>query len=105
MSLAEAFRNQAQSCARLDSPFMQRLLTLLATDWPTDSALARKLDTFSGDIGPSGHSLPLRVAGGLHALVLSGRSPGSPPATRPTPPMMRRCAMPCWRHWPRTKPL
>ncbi|MBM1813993.1 DUF2332 domain-containing protein [Pseudosulfitobacter pseudonitzschiae] len=75
MSLAEAFRNQAQSCARLDSPFMQRLLTLLATDWPTDSALARKLDTFSGDIGPSGHSLPLRVAGGLHALVLSGRSP------------------------------
>lgn len=75
MSLADAFRNQAQSCARLDSPFMQRLLTFLATDWPTDSALARKLASFTGDIGPSGHSLPLRVAGGLHALVLSGRSP------------------------------
>ena len=75
MSLADAFRNQAQSCARLDSPFMQRLLTFLATDWPTDSALARKLASFTGNIGPSGHSLPLRVAGGLHALVLSGRSP------------------------------
>ncbi|WP_028958439.1 DUF2332 domain-containing protein [Sulfitobacter sp. 20_GPM-1509m] len=75
MTLAEAFRNQAQSCARLDSPFMQRLLTLLATDWPADSALGRKLAGFTGDIGPSGHSLPLRVAGGLHALVLSGRSP------------------------------
>lgn len=75
MSLAEAFHNQAQSCARLDSPFMQRLLMLLAADWPTDSALAQKLATFTGDTGPSGHSLPLRVAGGLHALVLSGRSP------------------------------
>jgi hypothetical protein len=29
-----------------------------------------------GRIGPSGASLPLRVAGGLHALVLSGRDAG-----------------------------
>ncbi|UOA27950.1 DUF2332 family protein [Pseudosulfitobacter sp. DSM 107133] len=75
MTLSDAFRNQAESCGRIDSPFMQRLLTLLATDWPADSALGRKLAGFTGDIGPSGHSLPLRVAGGLHALVLSGRSP------------------------------
>lgn len=75
MTLAEAFRNQAQSCERLGSPFMQRLLSLLATHWPEDSALGRKMADFDGDIGPSGHSLPLRIAGGLHALVLSGRSP------------------------------
>jgi hypothetical protein len=75
MSLTEAFRNQAQSCARLDSPFMQRLLTILAVECLNDGALWRKLAGFTGDIGPSGHSLPLRVCGGLHALVLSGRSP------------------------------
>nr|WP_261368196.1 DUF2332 family protein [Pseudosulfitobacter koreense] len=70
--MAQAFRDQAQSCARLGSPFMQRLLTILAADWPEDSVLGRKMAGFDGDIGPSGHSLPLRIAGGLHALVLSG---------------------------------
>jgi hypothetical protein len=29
---------------------------------------------YTGDIGPVGHSLPLRIAGGLHALVLTGQS-------------------------------
>ncbi len=73
MSLIEAFRQQAGSCAALDSPFMSRLLTLLADHWPEQTALARKFAAFDGDIGPAGHSLPLRLAGGLHALVLSRR--------------------------------
>jgi len=73
MSLHAAFRNQAASCAALDSPFMGRLLTILAEDWPDDGALAREFAAYEGDIGPAGHSLPLRIAGGLHALVLSGR--------------------------------
>ncbi|WP_300037955.1 DUF2332 family protein [uncultured Roseobacter sp.] len=75
MSLQEAFAHQAISCERLGSPFMGRLLNLLAQAWPTDTALARKFDTFTGDIGPAGHSLPLRTAGGLHALVLTGQAP------------------------------
>ena len=29
---------------------------------------------YTGDIGPVGHSVPLRIAGGLHALVLTGQS-------------------------------
>lgn len=49
---------------------MGRLLTLLADHWPEDTALARKCLTFDGDIGPAGVSLPLRIAGGLHALRL-----------------------------------
>lgn len=73
MTLTEAFRDQAVSCAALGSPFMARLLTLLADHWPTDSALARKFGQFEGDIGPAGHSLPLRTAGGLHALMLTRR--------------------------------
>ena len=73
--LLDAFENQAISCRRLDSPFMGRLFETLAKAWPNDTALAEKLAGFDGDIGPSGHSLPLRLAGGLHALVLNGADP------------------------------
>lgn len=73
MSLLGAFRDQATACAALDSPFMSQLLTVLADNWPEDSALARKFAGVKGDIGPAGHSLPLRIAGGLHALVLTRR--------------------------------
>lgn len=75
MTLQEAFRHQSISCATMGSPFMGQLLGLLADHWPQDTALARRLAQFEGDVGPAGHSLPLRVAGGLHALVLSGRAP------------------------------
>ncbi|KEJ88030.1 DUF2332 domain-containing protein [Sulfitobacter donghicola] len=76
MTLTEAFRHQAISCAALGSPFMGQLLNILAENWPSDSALAKKFEGFEGDIGPAGHSLPLRTAGGLHALVLSGQDEG-----------------------------
>ena len=52
---------------------MERLLNVLAAHWPDGSPLANKFAAFEGDIGPAGHSLPLRIAGGLHALVLTGR--------------------------------
>lgn len=70
MILRDALRAQATSCAALGSPFMDRVLTLLADHWPEDSALAHRIAHFEGDIGPAGHSLPLRLTGGLHALVL-----------------------------------
>ncbi len=55
---------------------MGRLLRLLADHWPKDTALAAKCDTFVGDIDSKGHSLPLRIAGGLHALALQGKDAG-----------------------------
>lgn len=73
MTLSAAFQRQARACAALGSPFMGQLLSLLATDWPENSPLARRCDAWAGDIGPGGASLPLRIAGGLHALVLNGR--------------------------------
>lgn len=76
MNLIEAFRHQAISCDALGSPFMAQLLNVLADNWPQDSALAQKFASFEGDIGPAGHSLPLRTAGGLHALVLTRRDAG-----------------------------
>lgn len=75
MTVNNAFRTQAQACTSLGSPFMGRLLTMLASDWPADTALARRCAEWTGDIGPGGASLPLRIAGGLHALVLTGRDP------------------------------
>lgn len=73
MTLQDAFREQAGHCARLGSPFMELLLTTLADNWHSGLPLAPRLDAWQGDIGPTGASLPLRLAGGLHALVLSGQ--------------------------------
>ena len=75
MSLSVAFKSQAETCTRMGSPFMGQLLSILAESWPADSALGQKFAAFEGDIGPAGHSLPLRIAGGLHALVLSNAAP------------------------------
>ena len=76
MNLAEALRDQAVHCAALGSPFMARMLPMLAELWPAGSALDAAILAFEGNIGPMGHSLPLRLAAGLHALVLTGRDAG-----------------------------
>ncbi len=73
MSLLQAFQDQAVSCEKMGSPFMGTLLRGLAEIWQPDTALGKAMAAYSGDIGPVGHSLPLRIAGGLHALVLSGQ--------------------------------
>ncbi len=73
MSLSDALARQAEACASLGSPFMGRMLPLLTEVWPEGSALDRAVQAFEGDIGPSGHSLPLRLASALHALVLTGQ--------------------------------
>ncbi|MDW4498664.1 DUF2332 family protein [Sulfitobacter sp. D35] len=75
MSLREAFVQQSDSCGRLGSPFMAQMFRLLADHWPQDTALDARIARFSGDLGPSGASVPLRIGGGLHALVLSRRAP------------------------------
>ena len=76
MNLPDALQSQARSCAALGSPFMGQLLGILARHWPSDTAFARLCTDWPGELGPSGASLPLRIAGGLHALVLTGRDTG-----------------------------
>lgn len=71
-TLSEAFAFQGKACVTLGSPFMGQLCALLASrDWP-DTSLRHRYFTWDGDIGPSAQSLPLRLAGGLHALVING---------------------------------
>ena len=76
MTLAEAFLSQARSCETLGSPFMGQLLRLLAQIWPAESTIGKVCTNWPGpDLGPNGASLPLRIAGGLHALILLERAP------------------------------
>ena len=67
----EAFTFQSIACASLGSPFMEQLCRLLAErDWP-ETNLRERVFSWPGDLSPRGESVPLRVAGGLHALYLN----------------------------------
>ena len=73
MTLIRAFQDQSETCARMGSPLMGRILGILARHWNPETDLGRAMAAYEGDIGPAGHSLPLRICGGLHALVLRGQ--------------------------------
>lgn len=72
--LRDALAAQARACAALGSPFTARLMSVLADVIP-EGPLGDRLKGWTGDLGPRGASVPLRLAGALHALVLSGRAP------------------------------
>jgi len=72
--LRDALRFQAEACADLGSPFMARLCTLLAERLEPGTPLTDRLFAWQGDLGPRGNSVPLRLAGSLHALKLQGHS-------------------------------
>jgi len=80
-----AFRSQGKSCALLDSPFMGRLMPLIAERLSPGMQVGARILGWQGDVGPAGQSVPLRTAGALHALVLDGTDTGLaavyPPAT------------------------
>lgn len=68
--LRAAFEGQARSCATLGSPFMDRLNRLFASqDWPA-GPIRDRIFAWDGDVSSRGASVPLRLAGALHALRL-----------------------------------
>lgn len=75
MSLRDALERQARACVKLGSPFTARILTLFAERLRPDTPLAERLLTWPGDLGPAAQSVPLRLAGSLHGLVLDGTAP------------------------------
>jgi PTH1 family peptidyl-tRNA hydrolase len=82
--LREAFLRQGRACAMLGSPFMGRLMPLLADRLRPDCAVARRLLDWPGDVSAHGHSVPLRLAGALHGLVLDGSDAGLAAVYPPT---------------------
>ncbi|HWK46587.1 MAG TPA: DUF2332 domain-containing protein [Stellaceae bacterium] len=69
-AMIRSFETQIRWCDSLGSPFTARLLDLTHQDLQRGGVLAALLDHWPGD--PVADAVPLRVAGALHALVLSG---------------------------------
>lgn len=74
MSIRQAFQLQADACRELGSPFMARLLTALPPVLQQGGEVADVVLIWPGDATYRGDSVPLRLAGGLHALVLTNQS-------------------------------
>ncbi len=85
MSLRAALRHQAETCAALGSPFTARLLRLTADRLHPGTPLTDRLLTWPGDITSSGASVPLRLMGALHGLVLDGTDPSLAALYPPNP--------------------
>jgi hypothetical protein len=70
-----AFHDQARSCAALGSPLMKRLMAGLAEALSPGDPVSDRVLGWPGDPTSRADSVPLRLAGGLHALVLSDEAP------------------------------
>lgn len=79
MSRAEcvraSFAEQAPIMAHLGSPFMARLMRLLAKRLVPGTPVTDRLLDWPGDPRAAADNLSMRLAGGLHALVISGVAP------------------------------
>jgi hypothetical protein len=71
VTLVHAWERQIKWCAGNGSPFTARVLEAAWADRERGGALADLLHDWHGDAGAD--AVPLRVAGALHALALSGR--------------------------------
>lgn len=78
-AVASAFANQVAYCHSNDAPVTARVVTAIwnAIAQGAGGEVARRVRDWPG--APLADALPLRVAGGLHALHLSGREPALGP--------------------------
>lgn len=84
-----AFAQQAVWCERLGSPFTARLCATLAERLDRNTAIGTRVLDWPGVPDSGADALPLRLAGGLNALVRAGHAPGLaelyPPHDLPEP--------------------
>ena len=71
--IRHTFAIQAEACEVLGSAFTASLCRRFGAHLSQDTAVGRLCLGWSGDPSPSADSVPLRLCGGMHALVLSGR--------------------------------
>lgn len=71
-----AFARQAEWAVKLDSPFMAMLCRLLGERLDLSTEAGRRVLGWPGNSDPFSDALPLRLTGGLHALVRRGDAPG-----------------------------
>ncbi len=93
MNIKEAFLDQSRSNRSLGSPFTGRVLTVIADMLTPGLPVIDRLLAWEGDVSNRGHSVPLRLLGGLHALVLTGECTALaavyPPNPRPNDDELR----------------
>ncbi|PRY25404.1 hypothetical protein CLV78_102582 [Aliiruegeria haliotis] len=70
-----SFAEQAPTLERLGSPFMGRLMRLLAERLAPGTPISDKVLAWKGDPRAAADNVSLRLAGGLHALVISNTEP------------------------------
>lgn len=70
-----AFARQADHCDAMGSPLTARVLRLLAERMMPDGPVTSRVLGWQGDPGTGHDALALRLAGGLHALVLDRIDP------------------------------
>ena len=69
-AVRNAFLVQARACDSLGSPFTARLCRTMAARLDRHTEVGERILSWPGDVGPSGDSVPLRLAGALHALAI-----------------------------------
>ena len=70
LSAAESFRRQAVHCENLGSPFTADLCRVLADHLDDSNPVGAHVLTWAGNPSHRAEAVPLRLCGGLHALVL-----------------------------------
>ncbi len=70
-----SFAEQVPTMERLGSPFMARLMRLLAQRLAPGTPVTDRMLDWPGDPHAGADNLSMRLAGGLHALVISGDAP------------------------------
>ena len=93
-TIREAFAEQAEACAGRGSPFTGRLCEALARVLDRSTQVGQRVLDWPGRLDARGDSVPLRLAGGLHALVRRGSLPNLtalyPPHSLPDLKVMER---------------
>ncbi|MEG3087795.1 DUF2332 domain-containing protein [Sphingomonas sp. PB4P5] len=70
-AVREAFRIQEHYCAAMNAPIYARICAAVAEGLSHDSAVGARVLDWPGE--PTRDALPLRLIGGLHALVIAGQ--------------------------------
>jgi hypothetical protein len=74
-AVREAFRIQGEYCDGLGSPFTAELCRTIGVCLNRSTSLGERILGWRRRADAAGDSVPLRLAGGLHALARSGRAP------------------------------
>jgi hypothetical protein len=71
-----AFHDQIRFCENSETPLTAAVLRAVETSLDRSTETGRRVLDWPGDARGSGDSVPLRLAGGLHALARAGVDPG-----------------------------